>query len=110
MRVKSKPKLSPEYRLAVLNAGGWVPSDHVTVFRFRYLLKQLDIRCRESEEEIADTTVRAQRLIREKYGREISLLSMMEEMNKCMIVLQREGDGDYTGVIAIQIILWGEGL
>ena len=49
-----------EYKLAVIEAGGYVPKDHITVARFRSLLKQLQAGYKEDAERIADITVWAQ--------------------------------------------------
>ena len=72
---------SLEYKLAVLDAGRSVPKDHITVARFRSLLKQLSDTYVENRMEIADATVTAQNLLR-KDGIKESLLDIMEGMNQ----------------------------
>lgn len=101
---------TPEHNLAIIHEGWKVPGDHTTVFRFRYLLQQLDTLCIQSKQEIADMTVKAQQVIREERGIKMSLLSMMEEMNKTMMVYRPEGGGDYAELLAAEMVLWMEGL
>jgi len=84
----SKPQQSApqseslEYKLAVINANGYVKKDHVSVRRFRYLLSTLDKRTIQSEQQLADMSVAAVTALREKYGKDISLLSFMEGMKQ----------------------------
>lgn len=101
---------TPEHNLAIIHEGWKVPEDHTTVFRFRYLLRQLDAQCIQSKQEIADMTVKAQQVIREERGIKINLLSMVEEINKTMKVYHPEGDGDYAELLAAEMILWMEKL
>lgn len=70
-----------EYKLAVINAGGYVPKDHITVARFRSLLRQLSKTYVENRQQIADMTVMAQKMLR-KEGLEESLLNIMEGLNQ----------------------------
>lgn len=72
---------SIEYKLATINAGGYVSKDHITVARFRSLLDQLSATFVENKNQIADMSVTAQNLLR-KEGIEESLLNIMEGMNK----------------------------
>lgn len=70
-----------EYQLAVIDAGDYVPRDHITVKRFRSLLKQLDATYVENRQQIGDMTVTAQRLLREE-GIDEKLLNIMEGLNR----------------------------
>jgi len=103
---RRQEKRTPEHNLAIIHEGWKVPEDHTTVFRFRYLLQQLDAQCIQSKEEIADMTVNAQQVIREKRGIKMNLLSMMEEMNKTMRVHRPEGGGDYAELLAAEMVVW----
>jgi len=68
-----------EYQLAVRDAGGAVPRDHITVARFRSLLRQLPATYIESAEELAARTIEAQDTLRAE-GIEERLLTIMEGM------------------------------
>jgi hypothetical protein len=74
---------SLEYQLATINAGGYVPQDHITVARFRSLLSQLSSAFVENRQQIADMSITAQQLLRQD-GIEESLLNIMEGMNKLL--------------------------
>src|SRR2546430_14109954 len=68
-----------EYHLAARDAGGVVPRDHITVARFRSLLRQLPAKYTESAEELAARTIEAQDTLRTE-GIEERLLTIMEGM------------------------------
>src|SRR6266567_1881217 len=68
-----------EYQLAARDAGGTIPRDHITVARFRSLLRQLPATYIESAEELAARTIEAQDTLRAE-GIEERLLTIMEGM------------------------------
>ncbi len=70
-----------EHKLAIINKNGYVPQSDITVIRFRYLLEILEDKTTNSKQEIADMSVAGITLLRERYGREISLLQFMEGVN-----------------------------
>lgn len=72
---------SLEYKLATINARGYVSKNHITVARFRSLLDQLSSTYVENKQQIADMSVTAQDLL-EKDGIEESLLNIMEGLNQ----------------------------
>lgn len=72
---------SLEYKLATINAGGYVSKDHITVARFRSLLNQLSATFVEDKQQIADMSVTAQNLLK-KDGIQESLINIMEGMNQ----------------------------
>ena len=72
---------SLEYKLATINAGGYVSKDHITVARFRSLLNQLSATFVEDNQQIADMSVTAQNLLK-KEGIQESLINIMEGMNQ----------------------------
>ncbi len=72
---------SLEYKLATINAGGYVSKDNITVARFRSLLRQLELTFIENKQQIADMSVTAQNLLK-KDGINESLLNIMEAMNQ----------------------------
>ena len=70
-----------EYKLAVINKGGYIPQSDITVTRFRYLLETLELKTINSRQEIADMSVAGIKRLRERYGRDVSLLQFMEGVN-----------------------------
>lgn len=70
-----------EYKLAVIDAGGYVSKDDISVARFRSLLEQLDSKFNENQTEIADMTVKTQEILRGK-GISEKMLNIMEGMNR----------------------------
>ena len=73
---------SLEYKLAVLNVGKYVEKDDLTINRFRYLLSTLEKKTKNTKQEIADMSVAAlEKIAKEKYGLDITLLELMEGAN-----------------------------
>lgn len=114
-----------EYELAVINAKGFVPKDHITVARFRSLLDQLTTTFVENRQQIADMTVKAQELLK-KEGVQETLLNMMEGMNQLFltpianqryaeyaaayVTLRQKGDAHAVAIRGLQGILRGVGV
>jgi len=73
---------SLEYKLACLNKGYRVSESDITITRFKSLLKQLSYTFIEDKKDIADYSVKALQILKEKYGVEQNLLQFMEGMNK----------------------------
>lgn len=94
-----------EYKLAVINAGGFVAEDHISVNRFRYLLKSLSAKTVNTEQEISDMTVKAWQILKQDYGKEIQLLKLMEAANQAIPEGQKAVE--YNGVMATLIVMIG---
>lgn len=73
-------KNSPEFNLAVLNAGRWVKEDDVTIIRFRFLLNSISARSGYSPTRISDMVAKARDMIRRDFGKEVNLLAFTEEI------------------------------
>jgi hypothetical protein len=97
-----------EHNLAIIHEGWAVPEDHITVFRFRYLLQEIEARTIQSKYQIADMTVNAQQIIIEKRGVKLDLLRMMEEMNSLVKVVQASWpeERDYSKLLGLQVHFW----
>jgi hypothetical protein len=74
----TKDTTKPEEQLAVINAGREIRTDDVTVARFRVLLSALSDASGASTRDVSDKLVVSRRLIREKFGKDVSLLSFTE--------------------------------
>lgn len=93
-----------EYKLAVIDAGGYVKEDDVTVIRFRYLLEELDKKTKNSKQEIANMTVKGQKILREKYGKEVKLLDLMEAANESIPPGASSLDLKYEEIMAFLVL------
>lgn len=76
---------SPEFNLAVINAGRWVKKDDVTIIRFRYLLSSISAKSGYPPRRIGDEVAKARDLIRSEYGKEINLLAFTEDVNRAVL-------------------------
>ncbi len=97
---------SLEYQLATLNAGTFVPKDHITVARFRSLLSQLSSTYVENKEQIGDMSYTSQQLLR-KEGIEEKLLNVMEGMNQ--LFSTRDESWEYLEYISAYVTLRKKG-
>jgi hypothetical protein len=71
-----------EYKLAVIDGGGYVADNDIKIQRFRYLLDSLSEKTGETMYQIADMTAKGASLARERYGKQIKILELMERMNQ----------------------------
>lgn len=97
-----------EYKLAVIDNDGYVSDSDPSVARFRSLLSQLSSTYTEDGEAIADMTVAAQRLLKEKYGVTESLRNIMEGMNQ--VFYSRIPNQKYAEYVAAYIQLRNKGM
>ena len=116
-RGQEKPKsLSPEQQLAIISKRKYLPDrfveqeyadglpeDDILVVRFRYLLQNLDVQTIQSKQEIVDITATAQQVLRNKYGREVRVLDLMERMNKMISSWPSDVAEDYAYLMGIYV-------
>ena len=70
----------PEYQLAVIDAGGFVPLDDPSIGTYAGLLDSLDAKCSEERSLIGDQAVRATQLLAEE-GISITVLTGLQGMD-----------------------------
>ncbi|MDI6854864.1 MAG: hypothetical protein QME75_14830 [Deltaproteobacteria bacterium] len=97
---------SLEYKLACINAGRRVSQDDITIARFKSLLRQLSETFVENGQQIADMSVKAQKILRED-GISESLLNIMEGMNQ--IFSSKVGNQKYAEYIAAYLTMRNKG-
>ena len=102
-----KPDKPLEYQLAVINAGGFVSADDITVKRFRFLLTDLQKRTGYTQQQIADLNTYAVDTLRDRYGRNVKLLDFMEQSSKQLNLNAHKLS--YKEVIAAMIVVAGRG-
>jgi hypothetical protein len=101
------PKSSMEVMLATIDEGAAAREDDLAVKRFRFLLENIGRKTRNTKDQIGDMTVNAQKLLRDKYGREKTLRQLMEDADRAM----PEGSQvkwDYAEIITALVILEGQ--
>lgn len=101
------PKPPMEVMLAAIDKGGPADADDITVKRFRFLLENIQRKTNNSKDQIGDMTVNGQKLLRDKYGKEMTLLELMEDANRAM----PEGSQmrwNYAEIITAVVILEGQ--
>jgi len=96
-----------EYKLASIDKGYRGSRNDIIVTRFRSLLEQLDATYAENKQQIADSTVFAQKMLRDEYGIKESLLNIMEGMNQ---VFPTKFDPSYKEYVTAYVLLRGTGL
>ena len=73
--------MSPEWELAVVNAGEQLPSDHSTVGEFRELLDRLEEKCLNPRREIVEICITAY-LWRKERGNLDTLLEFTQSVDE----------------------------
>lgn len=74
------------------------------IARYRYLLHTLEKKTGDSKERIGDMTVKSQEILRKEYGREVSLLDLLEGVNKSAPLRSKL---PYANMIAAYIMMIG---
>lgn len=92
------------HQLAVINAGTPVRDNDININRFRFLLKTIDSKTTETQQEIADQTVTGWNLMRKDFGKDVSLLEFMETANNS---IPANYPGKYSDIVVSLIILIG---
>ncbi len=92
---------SYEAMLASLDKGYPVDDDDVSVNRFRHLFASLEKKTTNTRQQIADMTVTMQRSARQKFGKELKLIEILEASNK---VIPDGHKMDYAEISAIVMV------
>ncbi len=100
-KIKSGPV---EYKLAIINKGGPISKNDITVTRFRYLLESLEKKCINTKQDIADVLVTAQNTLRDNYGIKVGLLSITEGINDSIPDWKVDADCAWEAVAYIQLL------
>jgi hypothetical protein len=101
--------ISLEQKLAAINAGHFgVPEDDITVRRFRFLLASIHSATGVDREKIADKVVWAQGRLHDRYGKNVTVLEVMEALNDMAGPLSSyRGSKNLDEMLAIIIVLTG---
>ena len=70
-----------EYKVAAIDAGGYIAKDDITITRARYLINSIQSATNISAEGIGNMAAKASDLIKEKYGKKVSILEILEAIN-----------------------------
>ncbi len=98
-----------EYQLACLNAGHCVSEDDPTIPRFRFLMDSISAKTTNSEQEIADISYRGVQALKNQYGKNMSLLQLMECMNTVIPaeIKGTPGYNDYRNLVTVFLVSLG---
>jgi hypothetical protein len=78
----------------------------VKIARYQYLLTTLEKKTGDSQVRIGDMTAKSRDILREKYGKEITLLELLEAVNKS--IPSSRTKVPYANVIAAYVMFAGE--
>lgn len=95
-------------RLAILDGGQFVGDDDVKSARYRSLLTQLDGKYIENQQQIANMTLTAHKLLRDK-GIEESPLTIMEGVNRLYFNLSHTNE-QYANIAGMYSMLRDKGM
>lgn len=100
---KQSAEYSIGYKLCVID-GDYEKEDSVKVRRYNYLLESLAQRCSCEEINIADMSVAAQKILREKYGKEVKNITLLEAANEDLAYGCSKDDFAKYMTLAIQLL------
>ncbi|KAB2318098.1 hypothetical protein F8A86_14415 [Betaproteobacteria bacterium SCN1] len=70
------------YKVAAIDEGGYIAPDDIKVVRVEYLLRDISKKTGRNEEVIADQTAKTMQLLRERYGVEVRIATLLEEVKQ----------------------------
>jgi len=100
---KQSVEYSIGYKLCVID-GDYEREDSVKVRRYNYLLENLAQRCSCEEINIADISVAAQKILREKYVKEVKNITLLEAANEDLAYGCTKDDFTKYMTLAIQLL------
>ncbi len=77
---------SMAHKLAIINRGTRVPATDVSVAKFQKLLTSIREKSRYSDNRIGDMTVAAHERLRKFYGKQVPLLTFMNEATRTYLI------------------------
>jgi len=78
---QKEKEYTTEYKLAVIDKGGYLEEDDPIVSEYKIVLDSLKSKVINDEIEIADTVVKVQDILREKYQINLSILKIMKDLD-----------------------------
>jgi len=94
--VKKKAEPIPVERKLAMIDKGYVSEDDIIVTRYRSLLLDLADTYSGTKQQISDTTVMGQKLLKEKYGIKESLLNILGDMNQVTVTKTNPNYAEYA--------------
>lgn len=67
------------YKVAAIDEGGYIAPDDLKVVRVEYLLREISGKTGSDEETIANQAGKTMQLLRERYGVEVKIATLLEE-------------------------------
>jgi len=77
----------------------------IKITRYRYLLTTIEKKTGDSKERIGDMTVKAQDILKKQYGKEVTLLDLLEGVNKS---IPSRSKVPFAKVIAAYVLFIGQ--
>lgn len=103
-RLVTDPKTaSIEEKLAGLNAGRLIRSDDITIARFRFLLNALAAASGEDRERVGDVLYSGHKMLREKYGKDVTLLQFFERAYQDRGSIKKMTLPGFTALLVVMI-------
>ncbi|MBM3702838.1 MAG: hypothetical protein FJW63_07635 [Actinobacteria bacterium] len=78
---QKEKEYTTEYKLAVIDKGGYLEEDDPVVSEYKIVLDSLKSKVINDEVEIADTVVKAQEILREDHQINLTILKIMKDLD-----------------------------
>jgi hypothetical protein len=97
------PEKSMEYILASLDKGHPLEEGDPSINRYRYLLDSLENKTTNTRQQIGDMTVTMKQSARNKFGKELTLLEIMEASNKVIPVGRKMHYAEVSAMVMVTL-------
>jgi len=81
---QKEKEYTTEYKLAVIDKGGYLEEDDPVVSEYRIMLNSLKAKVINDEIDIADIVVTTQKRLKEKYQINLTILKIMKDLDSCI--------------------------
>jgi hypothetical protein len=96
-------RLAPEQELARFDSN----ESDTSISRYRFLLEEISLKTKTDARKIEEFTVNAQDTLHKRYGKDVSLLTILEDINQA---LPHGKTTNYSEAIAMYVVIKGTNL
>ncbi|GLI55960.1 hypothetical protein PM10SUCC1_14740 [Propionigenium maris DSM 9537] len=97
------------YQVAVINNNGAISKNDISVKRSKYLLQNISKHVVETPQQVADMSVIGMQSLENKYGIKVSLITILEEMNKTLMSADLPSNQKYLDLLTMYVLLLANG-
>ena len=97
------------FHSAFINNNGAISKNDISVKRSKYLLQNISKHVVETPQQVADMSVIGMQSLENKYGIKVSLITILEEMNKTLMSADLPSNQKYLDLLTMYVLLLANG-